>query len=94
MGLEFDRELNDLWAVCDNTCNGRSVVFGINTQGRFVVTHLFERPANMGNLNNEGFAFAPLVECSSNTRPAFWSDDADTGGNSLRRGALTCTAFP
>jgi hypothetical protein len=68
-------------------------VLEINPQGRFVVTHVFERPATMPNVNNEGFAFAPLAECVNNLRPALWTDDSETGGHALRRGSLTCTPF-
>jgi hypothetical protein len=92
MGLEFDRELNYLWAVCDDTCDGRSAVLQI-AEGRFVVTHLFERPAAMPNLNNEGFAITPQAECVSDVRPTFWSDDAATGGYAIRRGTVSCRPF-
>ena len=99
MGLEFDRELNQLWAVCDDGCSGRSSVFEIDarigaaTSGRFVATRLFSRPTGMSNLNNEGFAIASQSECVSNTKPVFWADDAATGGHALRRGTVTCTPF-
>jgi hypothetical protein len=92
MGLEFDRELNYLWATCDDTCDGRSAVLQIS-DGSFVVTRVFERPAAMPNVNNEGFAIAPQAECASGMRPAFWSDDAATGGYALRRGGLSCAPF-
>jgi hypothetical protein len=98
MGLEFDRELHNLWAVCDNGCNGRSVVLQVATidqptPGRFVVTRLFERPTGMPNLNNEGFALAPQVECSAGRKSAWWADDGETGGHAIRRGTVTCTPF-
>jgi hypothetical protein len=85
--------------VCDNGCSGQSAVLGIDTQqasptrGRFVVASLFERPVGMPNLNNEGFAFAPLSECVGGLRPVFWADDGETGGFALRRGTLTCQPF-
>jgi Lamin Tail Domain len=94
MDLQLDRELNDLWAVCDDGCQGRSVVLRIDAgTGTFKVTHLFDRPAGMPNLNNEGFAFAPLAECVGDRRPAFWSDDTGTDGHAIRRGTLGCTPF-
>ena len=94
MDLQFDRELNDLWAICDNTCQGQSVVLriGVGT-GVFGVTQKFNRPGGMPNLNNEGFAFTPLTECVADRRPAFWADDSETGGHSIRLGTLTCTAL-
>jgi len=90
MALEFDAELGDLWAVCDDTCQGRSSVLRIDLTGAFAVTASFNRPADMPNVNNEGFAIAPLDECSGGVRPVFYSDDSDTAGNSLRRAALAC----
>jgi hypothetical protein len=98
MGLEFDRELHNLWAVCDDGCGGRSVVLQIATidqptPGRFAVTRLFERPTGMPNLNNEGFAIATQAECVSNRKAAFWADDGETGGHAIRRGTVSCTPF-
>lgn len=101
MELQFDTELNQLWSICDNTCSGRSAVLQIDTQssaasrtrGRFVVTRRFERPTGMPDLNNEGFAFAPLAECTGGRRPVFWADDGATGTVALRRGSITCSAF-
>ena len=98
MGIEFDAETGLLWATCDDGCGGLAATLQIDgtagsaTQGQFVVTDLYERPAGMANVNNEGFAMAPLVECAGGTRPVFWSDDNETGGNALRRGALGCPA--
>lgn len=94
MALEYDRDLDQLWAVCDNGCAGRSSVLRINAAtGRFAVVQQFERPAAMPNLNNEGFAFAPLAECVSGKRDAFWSDDSETDGFSIRRGSVSCSPF-
>jgi hypothetical protein len=99
MELLFDGELNQLWAFCDNSCNGRSTVLGVDqgatspTRGRFVVTQRFERPTGMANLNNEGVAFAPLAECVGGRRPVVWSDDGETGGIALRQGFVTCSPF-
>lgn len=97
MGLEFDAETGVLWAICDDGCGGRAATLqidtaaGSDTEGRFVVIELHDRPAGMPNLNNEGFALAPMAECVDGTRPVFWSDDDETGGHSLRRGGLTCS---
>ncbi len=92
MDLHFDRELQNLWAVCDDTCQGQSAVLRPQA-GQFVATQVFARPAGMPNLNNEGFAFTPLIECVGDLRPAFWSDDTETDGHAIRRGALTCAPF-
>jgi hypothetical protein len=99
MELHFDEELNQLWAFCDNTCNGRSTVLGIDqgaaspTRGRFIITQRFERPSGMPNLNNEGVTFAPLAECVGGRRPVVWADDGETGGVALRQGTVTCSPF-
>ena len=99
MGLEFDPALNQLWAVCDDGCSGRSAVFAVDarvgsaTIGRFIAIRLFDRPTGMANLNNEGFAMASQSECVANAKPVFWADDAATGGHALRRGTVTCTPF-
>lgn len=93
MDLQFDRDLNDLWAVCDDTCQGRSVVLQIDTTGKFTVARRFERPTGMPNLNNEGFAIAPATQCTGNTKPVFWSDDGETDGHAIRSGTLNCSPF-
>lgn len=92
MELQFDRDLNDLWAVCDDTCQGRSVILRIDGSGKFNVARRFERPAGMPNLNNEGFAIAPAALCVANLKPVFWADDGETGGQASRRGTLSCSA--
>jgi hypothetical protein len=95
MDLQFDRETNDLWAICDDTCNGASAVLRVDpVTGSFVVATTLARPASMPNLNNEGFTLAPLAECASGRRPVFWSDDNETGGHAIRRGAVDCTPAP
>ena len=96
MGLEFDAELNQLWASCDDNCSGQSALFDIDTRagaptmGRFYAKRLFARPAGMSNLNNEGFAITPQAQCVGGTKPVFWADDAATGGHALRSGMVSC----
>lgn len=93
MDLTFDRDRNDLWVMCDDTCQGRSVVLRIETNGKLGVASRFERPTGMPNLNNEGFAIAPTSTCANNTRSVFWTDDAETDGHAIRTGTLSCTPF-
>jgi len=96
MALEFDPGSSRMWAVCDNGCDGRAALLSIDdlpgsaTTGRFTATAFHLRPGGMPNLNNEGFAVAPLEECAAGTRSVFWSDDGESDGHSLRRGALAC----
>ncbi len=97
MEVSFDREVSQLWAICDNTCSGRSVVLKIDTQvasptrGKFVITSRFERPSGMPDLNNEGFAFGAQAECVNNKKPVYWADDSQTGGFAIRRGTVSCS---
>ncbi|WP_327008255.1 lamin tail domain-containing protein [Dactylosporangium sp. NBC_01737] len=89
MDLEFEPETGHLWAVCDDTCNGRVATLDV-TAGAFAVTGLFERPAGLANLNNEGFAIAPQSACVAGRKPVVWSDDSNTDGHALRTGTITC----
>ena len=93
MDLSLDRALGNLWAVCDDTCQGRSIVFRIDSNGAFVAAGGFERPTGMPNYNNEGFTITPLSECVANVRPVFWADDTatDDGGHEIRQGTLPCS---
>lgn len=94
MELQYDRDLHDLWAVCDNTCSGRMHVLRIDPTGHFTVALRFERPANLPDTNDEGFAIAPATYCDSNGRkPVYWSDDNDLGTFSLRAGTLPCASL-
>ncbi len=100
MDLQFDRELNYLWAICDDGCGGQSATLEVNTtvgsptKGRFQITHVFARSASMPNLNNEGFALATQSTCVAGFKPVFWSDDGETGGHSIRQASLPCVRFP
>ncbi|WP_198415062.1 MULTISPECIES: lamin tail domain-containing protein [unclassified Cryobacterium] len=95
MDLEFEASTGRFWAVCDDTCAGRSAVLEIAqagaSDGRFGVTTVYERPASMPNLNNEGFALAPQSACVSGAKPVFWADDSNTGGHAIRVGSIECT---
>ncbi|WP_188284753.1 lamin tail domain-containing protein [Streptomyces sp. CBMA29] len=92
MELQFDAGADRLWVVCDDTCNGRTATFAVGADGDFAATDLYERPASMPNLNNEGFVFAPQSECVSGRKPVFWSDDSDDDGHALRAGTINCPA--
>lgn len=98
MALQYDRDLNYLWAVCDDGCGGLLATFEIattgSTAGRFRITRQFGRPPSMPNLNNEGFAIAPSSECVGGRKFVYWSDDSETGGHSIRRASIACTALP
>jgi hypothetical protein len=94
MELRFDRDLKDLWAVCDNGCNGRTTVHRIDpATGKFGIALGFERPAGMPNYNNEGFAIAPATYCQDGQKPVYWADDTEDNGVSIRSGTLPCAAL-
>ena len=95
MDLHFDRETHDLWAICDARCNGHAAVVRIDPAAhRFEPVRRFDRPGSLPNVENEGFAIAPLSECAGGLRPVFWADDSATEGHAIRRGMLRCTALP
>jgi hypothetical protein len=98
MELEFEPETNQLWAICDDTCHGRTAKLDIAqsgpSDGKYVVTKTFERPSGMPDLNNEGFAIAPRAECSGSLKPVFWVDDTNSSGHALRTGKVGCTDPP
>ena len=92
MELQFDRDLNELWSVCDNTCNGRHALLRVNSAGSFAVVATFERPTGLPNINNEGFAMASAAQCVAGVKPAYWADDSETLGVSIRNGNIPCVA--
>ncbi|MFM7534557.1 MAG: lamin tail domain-containing protein [Acidimicrobiales bacterium] len=96
MELQFDQDLEELWAVCDNGCTGRTHVLKVDSAGAFTVLGRWERPLGptnpMPDTNNEGFAIAPEALCVGGTKPVFWSDDNDLNGFSLRQGRVNCTS--
>jgi hypothetical protein len=92
MDLQFDHDRGEFWAVCDNTCQGRTELLTIDqTTGRSGIAHLYERPVTMPNSNNEGFTPASDFECVNGLKPAFWSDDDNGGGHALRAGTAPCS---
>jgi hypothetical protein len=90
MELQFDVAKQAVWAICDNTCRGRSHLLEIDRSGDFAVTKRFERPVGMPDLNNEGFAITPWTECAHGQKPVFWTDDGQTDLHALRRGSIAC----
>ena len=74
MELQFDRDLNELWAVCDNTCNGQHAILRLDPlTGKFVKSLTYERPTGMPNYNNEGFALGAGAECVNNLKPVSYT---------------------
>jgi hypothetical protein len=99
MDLSFDREAGYLWAVCDDTCQGRTNVLEVDTRvgsstlGKFYVRRGFERPSSMPNLNNEGFTVASESTCQAGFKPVFYAEDGSTMGFAIRRDSIPCGSF-
>ncbi len=85
--VQWDAERDLLWVVCDEACDGRIATFEL-VDGEFVATALYERPAGMPNIANEGFAVADGSMCVDGAVPTFSVDDNDTDGFSLRSSTL------
>lgn len=60
MALDYDLALGLLWAVCDDGCQGTAAQLTLNGTDSPEVAHVL-RPADMPNINNEGFATAPVA---------------------------------
>jgi len=88
--VTFDPERQRLWAVTDDTHDGKTSLLKIQ-DGAFVVAEAYDRPAAMPNINNEGFAIAPQSTCVDGFKEVVWASDGDDGGHSIRSGTLSCT---
>lgn len=88
--LEYDPASDALLVVCDQVCDGQITRFEVGDSGAFEPVVTYARPAGMPNIANEGFALAP--QCIDGARAAFWADDGDTDGFSIREGTFDCTA--
>uniref|UniRef100_A0AAU3GME9 Lamin tail domain-containing protein n=1 Tax=Streptomyces sp. NBC_01401 TaxID=2903854 RepID=A0AAU3GME9_9ACTN len=90
MELQWEPQASRLWAVCDDTCDGRHSTLKIDTAGAFTTTAVHDRPTGMPNYNNEGFTLAGSDACVSGSKPVHWADDTNDGGHALRKGTITC----
>ena len=99
MDLSFDRDVGYLWAICDDTCQGRSNVLDVDTRvgsatrGKFYVRRGFERPSSMPNLNNEGFTVSSESTCQAGFKSVFYAEDGSTMGFAIRRDSIPCGPF-
>lgn len=104
MALDYDTVIGELWAVCDDGCEGRSARIAFT--GGAPEISLFARPSSMPNLNNEGFATMPAApEAGASARTAaavvaadasaersvWWFADGEQPA-ALRAGTLTAAA--
>ncbi|GAA3528989.1 hypothetical protein GCM10022234_27870 [Aeromicrobium panaciterrae] len=91
--VSFDPERQRLWAVTDDTHDGKTSQLKISG-GAFVIDTAYDRPAGMPNINNEGLAISLQSTCVDGKKEVVWADDGDTDGHSLRSGTIVCTALP
>ena len=94
MELHFDRDLNELWAVCDNTCAGRHALLRLDPATGKFTSVIYARPTGLPDYNNEGFAIGAAAECVGGFKPVTWADDNFDGSVALRVGTLPCAAGP
>ncbi len=96
--LVYDPSTLTLWAACDQACEGRVALLTVQqsgeTDGAWAVSRVVSRPAGMANIANEGVAFAGAETCAAGSKAVFWADDSETGGVSIRTGAVDCVALP
>ncbi len=98
MDVQYDADLQRIWALCDNTCSVTSTVLGVDTTGAIVPDVRYARPADatdgLPNVNIEGFAIAPDSTCVDDVKEVVWSDDgisaAGRQGHALYRGTIPC----
>jgi hypothetical protein len=94
MDLTWDPASKNLWAVCDDTCGGRTSQLSMSSSGGHGYwtssPDIHERPAQAANLNNEGFAIAPHSQCVGGVVPTFYADDSNDDGHVIRTGTLNC----
>lgn len=83
MALDYDPGLNRLRAFCDEVCDGESVQFDLSATPVEASARL-ARAEGLPNVANEGVAVAPAGTCTDGDLEAWFADDADTDGHSLR----------
>ena len=97
MDVQYDADLQRIWALCDNTCAVSSTLLKVDATGTIVPDVVYARPAGPGelpNVNIEGFAIAPDSTCADGVKEVVWSDDGIAGlgheGHALYRGTFPC----
>jgi hypothetical protein len=94
MDVQFDADLRRIWALCDNTCSVTSTLMKVDATGTIVPDVVYARPADLPNVNIEGFAIAPDSRCVDGVKEAVWSDDGIAGpgheGHALYSGTFPC----
>lgn len=90
MALDYDRQANQLRALCDEVCDGQSILIAHNGTEFAQVSEVQARPEGMTeNFANEGYArYFKEGTCEQGTRTDttryLWADDGATNGIALR----------
>lgn len=87
---QWDFDNNRIWAVGDDSVGGSATLLKLNSEGRFVVDRIYNRPSELANLNLEGFAITPDSTCIDGVKEVIRSDDGNNGGHSLWSGTINC----
>ena len=84
-----------VWLIPNPTDEGVRISSfeGSPTFGQFTLVQEYARPTSMANLTNEGIAIGPESSCVNGLKPFLWTDDAASGGHSLRSDFIPCGAF-
>ncbi len=97
MDVQYDADLQRIWALCDNTCSVSSTLLEVDATGTLVPDVVYARPAGSAgllNVNIEGFAIAPDSTCVDGLKDTVWSDDgisaAGHEGHALYSGTFPC----
>ena len=92
MALDYDTVLGALWAVCDDGCGTASALITLNGTADPTIVH-FARPADLPDVNNEGFATAPTAITADGDRAAWWFADGFSS-NAMHLGTLPGVTLP
>jgi len=88
MEVHWHDETGELWALCDDNCDGTATVLRPAGTG-YAVAAVLQPPSGSASLNDEGFV---RLGCRDGRSAVVWSDDGATGGHTLRESALPCGA--
>lgn len=94
MDVQYDADLQRIWALCDNTCSVSSTLLKIDGAGAVVPDVVYAAPTGLPNVNVEGFAISSDSTCVDGTKEVVWSDDGISApgheGHALYSGTLPC----
>ncbi|MCT1453146.1 lamin tail domain-containing protein [Corynebacterium sp. p3-SID1145] len=89
MALDYRQQDKQLRVLCDEACDGQSILLAHNGTEFAPASEIQARPAHFANLANEGFgSYTSTSECvggkATETTRFLWADDGVSEGISLR----------